>query len=161
MKTIGLMWNVAKRLGIDEYHAHILPEGKAEIIKNLKAKGYAVAMVGDGINDSPAISYADVGISMKHGADIAKEACDILLLDKGLEGIIEVREIAQDAMFRIKKNFRYIMGINTTLIGLGIGGMISPVFSSLIHNATTLIVSAGTLKPYKYDVNKLTNFKLH
>lgn len=153
--------NVANRLGIEEYHAQLLPEGKTEIIKNLKGKGYVVAMVGDGINDSPAISYADVGISMKHGADIAKEACDILLLDRGLDGIIEVREIAQNAMFRIKKNFRYIMGINTTLIGLGMGGMISPVFSSLIHNATTLIVSAGTLKPYKYDVNKLTNFKLH
>ncbi|HHT9106751.1 MAG TPA: heavy metal translocating P-type ATPase [Candidatus Wujingus californicus] len=150
--------NVANRLGIEEYHAQILPEGKTEIIKNLKVKGYVVAMVGDGINDSPAISYADVGISMKHGADIAKEACDILLLDRGLEGIIEVREIAQDAMFRIKKNFRYIMGINTTLIGLGIGGMISPVLSALIHNATTVVVSASTLKPYKYNVNKLTNF---
>ena len=152
--------NVANRLGIEEYHAQILPEGKTEIIKNLKGNGYVVAMVGDGINDSPAISYADVGISMKHGADIAKEACDILLLDRGLEGIIEVREIAQDAMFRIKKNFRYIMGINTTLIGLGIGGMISPALSALIHNATTVIVSASALKPYKYDVNKLTNFKL-
>ena len=147
--------NVAKRLGIEEYHAHALPERKTEIIKNLKVKGYVVAMVGDGINDSPAISYADVGISMKHGADIAKEACDILLLDRGLEGIIEAREIAQDAMFRIKKNFRYIMGINTTLIGLGIGGMISPVLSALIHNATTVVVSASTLKPYKYNVNKL------
>lgn len=153
--------NVANRLGIEEYHAQILPEGKTEIIKNLKGNGYVVAMVGDGINDSPSISYADVGISMKHGADIAKEACDILLLDRGLEGIIEVREIAQDAMFRIKKNFRYIMGINTTLIGLGVGGMISPVFSSLIHNATTLIVSASTLKPYKYNVNKLKNYKLY
>lgn len=151
--------NVASRLGIEEYHAQILPEGKTEIIKNLKGNGYVVAMVGDGINDSPSISYADVGISMKHGADIAKEACDILLLDRELEGIIEVREIAQEAMFRIKKNFRYIMGINTTLIGLGVGGMISPVFSSLIHNATTLIVSASTLKPYKYNVNKLTKRK--
>jgi len=147
--------NVANRLGIEEYHAQLLPEGKTEIIKDLKGKGYVVAMVGDGINDSPAISYADVGISMKHGADIAKEACDILLLDRGLEGIIEAREIAQDAMFRIKKNFRYIMGINTTLIGLGIGGMISPVLSALIHNATTVVVSASTLKPYKYNVNKL------
>ena len=145
--------NVANRLGIEEYHAQILPEGKTEIIKNLKVKGYVVAMVGDGINDSPAISYADVGISMKHGADIAKKACDILLLDRGLEGIIEIREIAQDAMFRIKKNFRYIMGINTTLIGLGIGGMISPVLSALIHNATTVIVSASALRPY--DVSKL------
>lgn len=149
--------NVAKRLGIKEYHAQVLPEGKTEIIKDLKGNGYVVAMVGDGINDSPAISYADIGISMKHGADIAKEACDILLLDRGLEGIIEARKISQDAISRIKKNFRYIMGINTTLIGLGIGGMISPVLSALIHNATTVIVSASTLKPYKYNVNKLTN----
>lgn len=149
--------NVAKRLGIKEYHAQVLPEGKTEIIKDLKGNGCVVAMVGDGINDSPAISYADIGISMKHGADIAKEACDILLLDRGLEGIIEARKISQDAISRIKKNFRYIMGINTSLIGLGIGGMISPVLSALIHNATTVIVSASTLKPYKYNVNKLTN----
>jgi len=141
--------NVAKRLGIKEYHSQVLPERKTEIIKNLKGKGYVVAMVGDGINDSPAISYADVGVSMKHGADIAKEACDVLLLDVELKGIIEAREIAQDAMFRIKKNFRYIIGINSALIGLGILGMITPVTSAFMHNATTILVSANSLRPYR------------
>lgn len=142
--------NVAKKLGIDEYHAQVLPEGKTAIIRNLKSKGYVVAMIGDGINDSPAISLADVGISMKHGADIAKATCDILLLERGLDGIIEVRKIAQDAMSRIQRNFRYIIGINTALIGLGIGGIISPVFSAFAHNIATVIVSASTLRPYKY-----------
>ncbi len=141
--------NVAKRLGIKECHAQALPERKTEIIKDLKDKGYVVAMVGDGINDSPAISYADVGISLKHGADIAKEACDILLLDRGLEGIIEAREIAQDAIFRIKKNFRYIIGINSALMGLGILGIITPATSAFMHNATTILVSANSLRPYR------------
>ncbi|MBV6518307.1 MAG: heavy metal translocating P-type ATPase [Candidatus Brocadia sp.] len=141
--------NVAQRLGIEEFYAQALPERKAGIIKDLKSKGYVVAMVGDGINDSPALSCADVGISMKHGADIAREACDILLLDKGLEGIVDARWIAQDAMFRIKQNFRYIIGINSALIGLGILGMITPVTSALIHNATTILVSANSLKPYR------------
>ncbi len=141
--------NVAKRLGIEEFYAQALPEKKAGIIKDLKSKGYVVAMVGDGINDSPALSCADVGISMKHGADIAREACDVLLLDKELEGIVEARKIAQDAMFRIKQNFRYIIGINSALIGLGILGMITPVTSALVHNATTILVSANSLKPYR------------
>ncbi|UJS18402.1 MAG: heavy metal translocating P-type ATPase [Candidatus Jettenia sp.] len=142
--------NVAEKLGIDEYYAQVLPEGKTTVVRDLKSKGYVVAMVGDGINDSPAISLADVGISMKHGADIAKATCDILLLERGLDGIIEARKVAQDAMSRIQRNFRYIIGINTALIGLGIGGMISPVFSALAHNATTVIVAARTLRPYTY-----------
>lgn len=140
---------VAKRLGIEEYCADALPERKTEIIKDLKEQGYVVAMVGDGINDSSAISYADVGISLNHGADIAKETCDILLLDVPLDGLIDAREIAQDAMSRIKKNFRYIIGINSALIGLGILGAISPVASVFIHNATTILVSANSLKPYR------------
>ncbi|BBO17171.1 cation transporter [Candidatus Brocadia pituitae] len=141
--------HVAKRLGIEEYHAQLLPEKKREIVKDLKDNGYVVAMVGDGINDSPALSYADIGISLKHGADIAREACDILLLDAALEGILEAREIAQDAMLRIKKNFRYIIGINSALMGLGIAGMITPVASAFMHNATTILVTVNALKPYR------------
>lgn len=141
--------HVAKRLGIEEYYGQLLPEKKREIVKNLKDNGYIVAMVGDGINDSPALSCADIGISLQHGADIAREACDILLLDAALEGIIEAREIAQDAMSRIKKNFRHIIGINSALIGLGIVGMITPVTSAFLHNATTILVTANSLKPYR------------
>ncbi len=147
--------SVAERLGIEEYHGQVFPEKKTEIIKRLKNEGHVVAMVGDGINDSPAISYADVGISMKHGADIAKEVCDILLLDGRLEGIIEARKIAQDAMPRIKHNFSYIVGVNTVLIGFGILGIISPAISALTHNGTTVLVSLNSLRPYRPISNNI------
>lgn len=139
---------IAERLRIEEYYAQVFPEKKTEIIKRLKSEGYVVAMVGDGINDSPALSHADVGISMKHGADIAKEACDVLLLEGRLEGITEARRIAQYAMLRVKKNFVYIMGINTAMIGLGLLGLITPAISALMHNGTTVLVSLNSLRPY-------------
>lgn len=140
--------NIAERLGIEEYYAQVLPERKTEIIKNLKDKGNVVAMAGDGINDSPAVSLADVGISMKHGADITKEACDILLLDVKLEKIIEAKKISEYTISRIKQNFRYAIGINTSLIALGVLGLITPVTSALIHNATTIFISANSLRSY-------------
>lgn len=141
--------NVAEKLGIEEFYSQAFPEKKVEIIKELKDKGWVVAMVGDGINDSPALSYADVGVSMKHGADIAKEACNVLLMDVRLERIIEARKMAQDAMLRIRQNFKYIVGINTVLIGLGISGFTTPVFSAFMHNMTTFLVSANSLRPYR------------
>jgi len=139
--------SVARGLGIKEYYAQVLPEQKTEIIKKLKEKGHTVAMIGDGINDSPALSHADVGISMKQGADIAKEACDILLLDGNLLNIIEARIMSQNAMSLIKQNFRYIIGINSALIGLGLLGAISPAISAFIHNATTVGVTLNSLRP--------------
>ena len=138
--------SAAERLGIKEYHAQVFPEKKMEIIRELRERGYVVAMVGDGINDSPALANADVGISMKHGADIAREVCDVLLLEGGLEGIIESRKISQATMSRIKKNFRYIMGINSALIGLGMLGVLPPSVSALMHNATTVAVAADSLR---------------
>lgn len=139
---------VAERLKIKEYYGDVFPEKKTELIKRLKNEGYVVAMVGDGINDSPALSLADVGISMKHGADIAREACDILLLDGRLEGITEARTISKYAMSRIKTNFAYIMVINSAMIGLGLLGMITPAISAFTHNGTTVIVSLNSLRPY-------------
>ncbi len=140
--------NIAERLGIEEYYAQVLPERKTEIIKSLKDNGNVVAMVGDGINDSPAISLADIGISMKHGADITKEACDVLLLDVKLEKIIEAKTISQYTISRIRQNFTCAIGINTFLIALGMLGLITPVASALIHNATTILISANSLRPY-------------
>jgi len=141
--------NVADKLGIEEFYSQVFPEKKVEIIKDMKDKGWVVAMVGDGINDSPALSYADVGVSMKHGADIAKEACSVLLMDVRLERIIEARNMAQEAMLRIRQNFKYIVGINTVLIGLGTSGFTTPVFSAFAHNMTTFLVSANSLRPYR------------
>ncbi len=138
--------NVSNKLGITEYYSQILPDKKAEIVKWLKNSGNIVAMVGDGINDSAALAHADVGISMKHGADIAKEACDILLLNGSLMSILEAKKISEKAMNIIRKNFRYIVGINTALIGLGLLGALQPSMSALMHNATTVASATNSLR---------------
>jgi len=138
--------NIAKKLEINEYFAEVLPEGKADIVKKLKMEGHIVAMVGDGINDSLAIVSADVGISMKHGADIAKEACDILLLNGNLTGIIKARAISQRVMSVIKQNFKSIVGINSFLIISGLLGLITPAVSAFAHNVTTVAVAANSLR---------------
>lgn len=139
----------AKELGIGEYHAQAFPDRKAEVIKELKAKGHVVAMVGDGINDSPALSRADVGISMKHGADIAREACDVMLLGDRLERIVEAREISRNALSAIRRNFAYIMGINSSLIVLGLAGTLTYSISGLLHNAATVGVALNSLRPHR------------
>ncbi|MCC6347351.1 MAG: heavy metal translocating P-type ATPase, partial [Nitrospirales bacterium] len=139
--------NVAERLGIREYHAQALPDTKAEIIRKLKGSGHRVAVVGDGINDSPALALADVGIAMKHGADIAKEASDVLLMDGDLTAIIDAKKVSRTVMSLVGRNFRYIAGINSALIGLGLSGTISPALSALLHNATTVLVTLNSLSP--------------
>ena len=137
---------VAERLGISEYFGEVLPQDKANMVKKLKKyEGHVVAMVGDGINDSLALSYADVGISMKHGADIAKEACDVLLLDGSLMAIIDAKNISIKAMDTIRQNFKYIVGINSSLIFLGLSGVLSPAVSAFMHNATTVISAMNSL----------------
>ncbi|MBZ0157822.1 MAG: heavy metal translocating P-type ATPase [Alphaproteobacteria bacterium] len=139
--------SVAERLGIREYHAQALPDTKAEIIRKLKESGHRVAVVGDGINDSPALALADVGIAMKHGADIAKEASDVLLMDGDLTAIIDAKRVSRTVMSLVGRNFRYIAGINSVLIGLGLSGAISPALSALLHNATTVLVTLNSLSP--------------
>lgn len=145
----GAAQKAADELGIEEYHAQVFPERKTEIVKRLRDTGYVVAMVGDGMNDSPALSHADVGISMKQGSDIAREACDILLLGGRLERIVEAREISQNALSVIGRNFRYIMGINTVLIGLGLAGALPAPASAFLHNAATIAVAANSMRPYR------------
>ncbi|MCD5397661.1 heavy metal translocating P-type ATPase [candidate division NPL-UPA2 bacterium] len=141
--------NVAQKLGIREYEGQVLPDKKAEIIKNFKSNGYVVAMVGDGINDSPALSHADVGITMKSGTDIAQEASDVILLSEKLDRIIEARKISQNTMSLIRQNFRYIAGVNSMLIVLGLTGVFNPAIIALAHNTTTVMVAARSLRPYK------------
>jgi heavy metal translocating P-type ATPase len=138
--------NIAEKLGINEYFGEVLPESKADIVREIKKEGHIVTMVGDGINDSVALVSADVGISMKHGADIAKEACDVLLLNGNLTGIIEARAISQRAISVIKQNFKSIVGINSLLIVSGLLGLITPAVSAFAHNVTTVAVTANSLR---------------
>ncbi|MBI1921747.1 MAG: heavy metal translocating P-type ATPase [Geobacter sp.] len=142
---------VAQQLAISEYMAEVFPEMKTEVVERLKKDGRVVAMVGDGINDSPALARADVGISLQHGADIAKEACDVLLMRGELSDIIHARQISRQAMALIQQNYRYIVGINSSLIGLGLLGAIPPSMSALMHNSTTVLVTLNSLRPLQED----------
>ena len=134
---------VAEKLGIDEYHAEVMPEDKAVFIEKMQADGNSVIMVGDGINDSPALSKADVGIAISSGAAIAREIADITVSSDDLNSLVTLKEISNLLMARIRSNYRSIMSFNTALIVLGVVGIIPPTTSAFLHNASTL---AFTLK---------------
>lgn len=134
---------VAEKLGIDEYHAEVMPEDKAMFIEKMQTDGNSVIMVGDGINDSPALSKADVGIAISSGAAIAKEIADITVSSDDLNSLVTLKEISNLLMVRIRSNYRSIMSFNTALIVLGVVGVIPPTTSAFLHNASTL---AFTLK---------------
>ncbi|WP_026840038.1 heavy metal translocating P-type ATPase [Citrifermentans bremense] len=144
---------IAASIGIDDYHAQALPDRKVEVVKELQAQGYTVAMVGDGINDSPALSQADVGISMRHGADIAREACDVLLMDGTLEDILTAQAVSREAMSLVEHNFRTIVAVNSAALLLAVTGAAPPVFSATIHNMSTIVVGLRSLKPLRKAVN--------
>lgn len=141
--------SVARRLNIDEYKSQLLPEDKVRVVQKLRRSGSVVAMVGDGINDTPALSEADVGISMKSGADIAHEVCDVLLISADLEGILTAKSISGRAMSRLRWNYAAVLGINSALVFLGLTGRISPAASALLHNLTTVLVTANSLRPFE------------
>lgn len=134
---------VAEKLGIDEYHAEVMPEDKAMFIEKMQTDGNSVIMVGDGINDSPALSKADVGIAISSGAAIAREIADITVSSDDLNSLVTLKEISNLLMARIRSNYRFIMSFNTALIVLGVVGIIPPTTSAFLHNASTL---AFTLK---------------
>lgn len=134
---------VAEKLGIDEYYAEVMPEDKAMFIEKMQTDGNSVIMVGDGINDSPALSKADVGIAISSGAAIAKEIADITVSSDDLNSLVTLKEISNLLMARIRSNYRSIMSFNTALIVLGVVGVIPPTTSAFLHNASTL---AFTLK---------------
>lgn len=134
---------VAEKLGIDEYHAEVMPEDKAMFIEKMQTDGNSVIMVGDGINDSPALSKADVGIAISSGAAIAREIADITVSSDDLNSLVTLKEISNLLMARIRSNYRSIMSFNTALIVLGVVGVIPPTTSAFLHNASTL---AFTLK---------------
>ena len=139
--------HVASKLGLDEFVARMLPEEKTAYIKKLHAEGAKVIMVGDGINDSPALSAADVGISMKESADIAREISDVILTHNNLETVVIARMLALRTMSRIQSNYTFIVGINSLLLALGLSGTIQPATSALLHNASTIGASVKSLTP--------------
>ena len=137
---------IAKRVGVDEYYSEVLPEDKASYIEKQKVNGNTVIMVGDGINDSPALSAANVGIAISDGAEIAREIADITIAADDLNEIVTLKKLSNELMKRIQKNYRTIVGINAGLIALGIVGIIQPTTSALLHNTSTLAISLRNME---------------
>ncbi len=137
---------VCEKLGIPKYHARVLPEDKLDIVTALQKEGHRVVMVGDGINDSPALAAADVSVAMKDASDIAREVADIALLSADLERLVLLRDLSGALFDRIYRNYRFISVFNSGLILLGIAGMISPVTSALLHNVSTLGICAASMR---------------
>lgn len=138
--------SIAKRVGVDEYYSEVLPEDKARFVEQEKASGRTVIMIGDGINDSPALSAADVGIAISDGAEIAREIADITIAADNLYEIVTLRMLSDSLMKRIKKNYRSIVVVNTALILLGVSGVLQPASSALLHNASTLGISLKSMQ---------------
>lgn len=136
---------VAEKLGIDEYHAEVMPEDKAMFIEKMQTDGNSVIMVGDGINDSPALSKADVGIAISSGAAIAREIADITVSSDDLNSLVTLKEISNLLMARIRSNYRSIISFNTALIVLGVVGVIPPTTSAFLHNASTLVFTLKSM----------------
>ncbi len=140
---------VAEKLNIDRYIAHALPEDKANLVQELKKQGRVVAVIGDGINDSPALTYADVGIAVRSGAEITRETADVVLMDENLWKICEVFRMSYSALGLIKENFSITVGLNSIAYGLAVLGRISPVTSTVISNGSAVIACVnGSLRPY-------------
>lgn len=137
---------VAKKVGVDEYYSEILPEGKAGYIEREKAKGKKVLMVGDGINDSPALSAADAGIAVSDGSELAREIADITISAGNLYQIVQLKHLSQELMKKINRNYREIVGINTMLILLGVGGIIQPTTTAMLHNISTVVISLQSMQ---------------
>lgn len=149
---------IAKRVGVDEYYAEVLPEDKANFVEKEKSEGRKVIMIGDGINDSPALSAADAGIAISDGAEIAREIADITIAADDLREVVTLKLLANAMMKRIHMNYRNIVGINSGLILLGVTGIVQPTVSALLHNASTLMISLGSMKNL-LDENKRTELE--
>jgi len=140
--------NVCKKLGINHCYSQVLPDGKYKIIEELKSQGKKVVMVGDGINDSPALSAADVSIAMKDASDIAREVADITLLSSDLNDLILLRELSAKLFKRIEDNYSFIINFNSALILLGVFGVLSPATTALLHNVSTVVISGMSTRKY-------------
>ena len=137
---------IAKRVGVDEYYAEVLPEDKAEFCEREKAAGRKVIMIGDGINDSPALSAANVGIAISDGAEIAREIADITVGADNLKELVTLKKISNGLIKRISHNYHSIVGFNAGLIALGVAGIIMPTTSALLNNTSTLIIGLRSMQ---------------
>ncbi len=136
---------IAKELGVDDFRAGVLPADKAEYVAAMRREGHTVLMVGDGINDSPALSEADAGIAISDGAAIAREIADITIAADSLWELVRLRQLAMALMHRIQNNYRFVIGFNGALIGLGVAGILPPATSAMLHNLSTLGVSLHSM----------------
>ena len=136
---------IAAQLGVDDFQAGVLPADKADYVAALRREGHTVLMVGDGINDSPALSEADAGIAISDGAAIAREIADITIAADSLWELVRLRQLAMALMHRIQNNYRFVIGFNGVLIGLGVAGILPPATSAMLHNLSTLGVSLHSM----------------
>ena len=147
--------SVAAEVGVDEFYAEVLPEDKAAFIRREKAAGRTVIMIGDGVNDSPALSEADAGVAISTGAAIAREIADITIASEDLFELVTLRRIAEALMGRIHRNYRFIVGFNLGLIVFGVAGLLPPTTSALLHNASTLAISLKSMTNLLPDKKKI------
>ena len=142
---------IAAEVGVDEFRAEVLPEDKAAFIQAEQALGRTVVMIGDGINDAPALSLADVGVAISGGAAIAREVADVTIAAEDLQELVYLKQLSDALMGRIRRNYRFIMGFNGGLIGLGALGVLPPATSALLHNGSTVLLSANSMTPVLRD----------
>ena len=136
---------VAGKVGVDAYYSEVLPEDKARFVEQEKQAGNQVIMIGDGINDSPALSAANAGIAISEGAELAREIADITISANDLRKLLTLREISTGLLKRINRNYRFVIAFNLSLILLGVGGILQPATSALLHNASTLLISLESM----------------
>lgn len=136
---------IAAQVGVDEYHAEVLPEDKAHFAEEERAAGHTVIMLGDGINDSPALSAANVGIAISDGAAIAREIADVTIAAENLFELVTLRQLSSSLMNRIHSNYRFVIGFNSSLIVLGAAGILLPAQSAMLHNLSTLGISLRSM----------------
>ena len=139
--------HVAQELGIDEFHAQVLPEDKSWFVEELKAAGHTVIMVGDGINDSPALAAANVSVALNDASDIARAVADVSVMGSSLESLLVLRRLSRSLMTRINTDYRFIVGFNTALIALGLVGVLPPTAAAYAHNISTVAITAANTRP--------------
>ena len=136
---------IAKQVGVDRFFAEVLPEDKANFVQQAKAEGHTVVMIGDGINDSPALSAADIGIAINSGAAIAREIADVTIKADSLEELVALKAIANSLQKRVHANYRFVLTFNSALIALGALGILQPASSAMLHNLSTIGISLKSM----------------